>query len=81
MIELRKQLLPFQSMSMSKAKTVILLVFHGQIIFSFNNIQLFKKSPGFFSRGFFWIEYGGLIGIKLHPSNYISPAADNYHFC
>ena len=67
MIELRNQLLLFQSMSMPKAKTVILLVFHDQVIFSFNNIQLFKKSPGFFSRGFFWIEYGGLTGIKLYP--------------
>lgn len=69
MIELRNQLLLFQSMSMPKAKTVILLVFHDPVIFSFNNIQLFKKSSGLFSRRFFWIEYGGLIDIKLHPFN------------
>jgi hypothetical protein len=39
-----------------------------------------KNLPAY-SAGDFLDEYGGLIGIKLHPSNYISLAADNYHFC
>ena len=69
MIELRNQLLLFRSMSMPKAKTVILSVFREPVIFSFNGIQPYKKSSGLFSRRFFWIEYGGLIDIKRHPFN------------
>jgi len=54
MIELRNQLLLFQSMSNIENSNSF--IFHDQVIFSFNNIQLFKKSSGLFSRRFFGLN-------------------------